>query len=67
MGSEDKYEASKELFQDFYKDPLSDEAVERMREVLRKIYPEVIWEDEHIDALKELHGKDGNRKKLMEW
>ena len=62
MGSEDRDEASKKLFQDFYKSPLSDEAVERLREGLRKIYPEVDWEDKHINALKELHGANP-----MEW
>lgn len=27
----------------------------------------MVWEDKHIDALKELHGKDGNLKELIEW
>ena len=62
MDGEDRDEASKELFQDFYKSPLDDETVKRMREGLRKIYPEVVWEDKHIDALRELHGADP-----MEW
>ena len=34
---------------------------------MRKIYPEVVWEDKHIEALKELHGKDGDWKGRMEW
>ena len=63
----DRDEASKKLFQDFYKGPLNDKTVERLREGRQEIYPEVDWEDRHIKALKELHGKDGNRKELMEW
>lgn len=55
-------EAIKGLFQDFYKNPLNDEAVERLREGLERLYPDVVWEDRHIDALRELHGTDP-----MEW
>ena len=59
---EDRDEAINELFQDFYKNPLDDEAIERLREGLRRLYPDVVWEDKHIDALRELHGADP-----MEW
>ena len=63
----DRDEATKKLFQDFYKSPLSDETVEMLRQELEDLYPDVVWENKHIDALKELHGKDGKRNELMEW
>ena len=62
MDNEDRDEAIKELFEVFYKSPLNDETLERLREGLRRLYPDVVWEDKHIDALKELHGSDP-----MEW
>ena len=62
MDGEDRDEAINKLFQDFYKSPLNDETVERLREGLEKFYPDVVWEDKHIKALKELHGANP-----MEW
>ena len=67
MDGEDRDEAINELFQDFYKSLLSDETVERLREGLQRLYPDVAWEDKHIDALKELHGTELSWKGLMEW
>ena len=59
---EDRDEAINKLFQDFYKSPLNDETVERLRKGLESFYPDVVWENKHIEALKELHGADP-----MEW
>ena len=54
-------EAINDMFQDFYKSPLNDETVGRLRKGLRKLYPDALWEGKHIEAL-ELHGAD-----TMEW
>ena len=58
----DRDDAIEELFKDFYKSPLNDETVEKLRKGLEKLYPDVVWEGKHIEALKELHGADP-----MEW
>ena len=44
---------------------MDDEAIERLREGLRGIYPEVDWKDKHIATLRGLYGKEG--KEMMEW
>ena len=62
MAEQNIIDAINELFQDFYKNPLDDAAIERLREGLRRLYPDVVWEDKHIDALRELQGADP-----MEW
>lgn len=55
---EDRDEATKELFQDFYKNPLNDETIKRLRERLQKFHSKVVWEGKHVEALKELRGSD---------
>ncbi|MCY4053684.1 MAG: hypothetical protein OXE98_07370 [Hyphomicrobiales bacterium] len=41
---------------------MDDGAVEKLWEELQKLYPDVVWEGKHIEALKELHGANP-----MEW
>ena len=52
MDSKDRDEAILEMFQDFHENPLNDEAVERLRKGLRKFYPDVVWKDKYIAALR---------------
>lgn len=44
MYVKDSDDAIKKLFRDFYKNPLNDETVERLRERLEKFYPDAVWE-----------------------
>ena len=37
-------------------------SLDNNREGLKEIYPQVVWKDEHIEAIKELHGGD-----MMDW
>ena len=70
MDSEDRDEATKKLFQDFYKNPLNDEALGKLRGELQKLYPQVVWEDKHINTRSRVLSaipsrSDNNRQSQM--